>query len=117
MKLDVPVRVEGIVENESISRIYWTDNVNPLKTLNLKQGRLDLLPTTSLDITPLMKPSQPVLNTTLHGSLPVGVYQYSYKLVSENGGESTFSPLSNMYHVSDQSFSSSNTYGGGLREI
>lgn len=113
MKLDVPVRVEGIVENESISRIYWTDNVNPLKTLNLKQGRLDLLPTTSLDITPLMKPSQPVLNTTLHGSLPVGVYQYSYKLVSENGGESTFSPLSNMYHVSDQSFSSSNTYGGG----
>tara|TARA_R110002012_G_scaffold131402_1_gene283993 strand:+ start:4196 stop:11014 length:6819 start_codon:yes stop_codon:yes gene_type:complete len=113
MKLDVPVRVEAIVENDSISRIYWTDNVNPLKTLNLKQSRLDLLPITSLDITPLMKPSQPVLNTTLHGSLPVGVYQYSYKLVSENGGESTFSPLSNMYHVSDQSFSNSNTYGGG----
>jgi len=115
MKQDIPVRVETMIENHCISRIYWTDNVNSLKTLNIKQPRLDLLTIESLDITPIMTPSQPVLDRTLHGSLPVGVYQYTFKYISENGGETTFSPLSNLYHVSDQSFSSSVTYGGGPR--
>jgi hypothetical protein len=113
MDLDIPVSIEHIVENNAISRIYWTDNKNQLRTLNIKQERLDLLSKESLDLTPLMNPSQPVLGMTLNGSLPVGVYQYTYKYISENGGESTFAPLSNMYHVSDQSFSSSTTYAGG----
>ncbi len=112
MDLDVPIRMEHIVENDSISRVYWTDNKNPLRTFNIKDDMWNVEPT-SLDITPLMSPSQPTLSMTLHGSLPVGVYQYAYKYISENGGESTFSPLSNMYHVSDQSFSSSQTYAGG----
>ena len=113
MDLDNPVRMESIVENDMISRIYWTDNKNPLRTLNIKQSRLDLIEINSLDITPLMKPSQVVLASTLFGSLPVGVYQYTYKYISENGGESTFAPLSNMYHVSDQAFGNSSLYGGG----
>jgi len=113
MHIDNPVRLEHIIENEQISRIYWTDNKNPLRTLNLKQEKLNFLEVNALDITPLMKPSQPVLSATLFGSLPVGVYQYCYKYISENGGESTFSPLSNLYHVSDQSFSNTTSYGGG----
>ena len=113
MELDGGVRIEAIIENSCISRIYWTDNLNPLRTLNIKQPRLDLLTTESLDLTPLMNPSQASLDQTIHGSLPVGVYQYTYKYISENGGESTFSPLSNLFHVSDQAFGNSNTYGGG----
>tara|TARA_R110002020_G_C16313913_1_gene774100 strand:+ start:152 stop:5806 length:5655 start_codon:yes stop_codon:yes gene_type:complete len=113
MKIDQPVRVESIIENECISRIYWTDNINPLRTLNLQQEGKNQLSPSSLDITPLMDPSQPVLDMTIHGSLPVGVYQYTYKYISANGGETTFSPLSNIYHVSNQSFTSSSTYGGG----
>ena len=113
MELDSPVRIEHIIENGCISRIYWTDNKNPLRTLNINQERLDLLSIESLDITPLMSPSQPVLNSTISGSLPVGVYQYTYKYISENGGETSFSPLSNLYHVSDKAFGSSVTYGGG----
>ena len=113
MELDGGVRIEAIIENSCISRIYWTDNLNPLRTLNIKQKRLDKLPVESLDLTPLMNPSQPSLDQTIHGSLPVGVYQYAYKYISENGGESTFSPLSNLFHVSDQAFGSSVTYGGG----
>ena len=113
MDLDTPIRVEGLVENECISRIYWTDNKNSLRTVNINQERLDLLSIESLDITPLMSPSQPVLDSTISGSLPVGVYQYAYKYISENGGETTFSPLSNLYHASDKSFGSSVTYAGG----
>jgi len=113
MDLDRPIRIEYIIENENIQRIYWTDNKNPLRTLNLQQKGLDELSISSLDITPIVKPSQPVLDLTLHGNLPVGVYQYSFKYIGEDGGESTFSPLSNMYHVSDQSFSNTSTFGGG----
>ena len=113
MELDGGVRIEAIIENSCISRIYWTDNLNPLRTLNIKQPRLDLLTIESLDLTPLMNPSQASLDQTIHGSLPVGVYQYTYKYINENGGESTFSPLSNLFHVSDQAFGSSNSYGGG----
>ena len=114
MDLDNPVRIEHIVENADISRIYWTDNKNPLRTLNIKRfPALADVPIQALDITPLMKPSQPTLDLNLTGSLPVGVYQYTYKYLSENGGESTFSPISNMYHVSDQSTGNSTLYAGG----
>ena len=114
MDLDTPVRMEHIIENERISRIYWTDNKNPLRTLNIKNfPTLDDITIESLDITPLMNPSQPALDLNLFGSLPVGVYQYTYKLLSENGGETTFAPLSNLYHVSDQGFSNSSEYAGG----
>ena len=114
MDLDTPVRMEHIIENERISRIYWTDNKNPLRTLNIKNfPNLDDITIESLDITPLMSPSQPALDLNIFGSLPVGVYQYTYKLLSENGGETTFSPLSNLYHVSDQGFSNSSEYAGG----
>ncbi len=34
----IKCRVEGIIENEGISRVYWTDNKNPLRTLNLKRS-------------------------------------------------------------------------------
>ena len=38
MDLDRPVRVEHLIENENIHRIYWTDNKNPLRTVNIRQG-------------------------------------------------------------------------------
>lgn len=113
MDIDNQCRVEHMVENSCISRVYWTDNKNQLRTLNLGATGKNNLSKEELDITPLMSPSQPTLNTTTHGSLPVGVYQYTYKYVSANGGETTFSPLSNLYHASDQAFSSTLTYGGG----
>jgi hypothetical protein len=113
MDIDNQCRVEHMVENSCISRVYWTDNKNQLRTVNLGAGGKNHLSKEELDITPLMSPSQPTLKSTTHGSLPVGVYQYSFKYVSANGGETTFSPLSNLYHVSDQSFSSTLTYGGG----
>ena len=113
MQLDMPVRVVSLIENNCLKRIYWTDNKNPLRTLNISQPAKNQLPPETLDITPLANMSQPVLDSTLHGSLPVGKFQYVYKYISANGGETTFSPASNLYHTSDQGFGSSSLYGGG----
>jgi len=112
MDLDVPVRVEGIVENECISRIFWTDNKNPLRSINLGQPGKNRLSPDVLDLTPLHSPSQAVVTKTISGSLPVGQLQYCYKYVSSNGGESVMSPFSNLYHTTKQTFGSSQNYYG-----
>ena len=113
MELDMPVKVVSLIENNCLKRIYWTDNKNPLRTLNVSQPAKNQLPPETLDITPLANMSQPVMSGALHGSLPVGQFQYLYKYISANGGETTFSPASNLYHTSDQGFGSSSLYGGG----
>ena len=58
MDIDNPIRMEYIIENENIQRIYWTDNKNALRTLNLRQDELWNIEVEALDITQLMKPSQ-----------------------------------------------------------
>jgi len=112
MDLDMPVRVEGIVENECISRIFWTDNKNPLRSININQPGKNKLSPDVLALTPLHTPSQVVVTKSLSGSLPVGQLQYCYKYVSSNGGESVMSPFSNLYHTSKHAFSSSSQYYG-----
>ena len=111
MRLDHPVRVEGLIENECISRIYWTDNINPLRSLNINQRGKNLLSPDVLDLTPMHSPSQPVIERTLSGSLPIVKIQYCYKYVSRNGGESVMSPFSNLYHTTNKSGTYSGFYG------
>lgn len=109
----IKCRVEGITENDCISRIYWTDNKNPLRTLNIRGKRLETLNPDELDITPKCDHSQIVLSNVISGSLPVGVYQYCYKYLTDAGAETGISPTSNLYHISDADSTSYSTYQGG----
>ena len=113
MRPETSVQVEGIVENECLNRIYFTDNVNPLRTINLLNKSLYSLKPDELNITPKADMNQPVLNSILSGRLPVGVYQYAFKYVNDNGAETGMSPLSNLMHISNQSSSSFKSYFGG----
>lgn len=61
MDPNIKCRVEGITENDCISRIYWTDNKNPLRTLNIRGKNLEDLNPDELDITPKCDHSQIVL--------------------------------------------------------
>ena len=78
MHLDKPVKVVSLIENNCLKRIYWTDNKNPLRTLNISQPAKNQLPPETLDITPLANMSQPVMSGALHGSLPVGQWRGNY---------------------------------------
>ncbi len=109
----IKCRVEGIVENEAISRVYWTDNKNPLRTFSLNDPNLHELEIGELDISPKSNHNQFTLQKTISGSLPVGVYQYCYKYLTDSGGESGISPLSNLYHISNANSASSALYYGG----
>ena len=52
MDIDSPIRLEALVENETITRLYWTDNKNPLRTLNVRQEGKNQLPPNTLNVTP-----------------------------------------------------------------
>ena len=109
----IKCRVEGIIENEGLTRVYWTDNKNPLRTLNLKDPDIHDMDPVELDITPKSNHNQGVAVNMTSGSLPSGVYQYCYKYVTETGAESGISPFSNMYHISNANSASYTTYFGG----
>lgn len=109
----IKCRVEGVIENDSISRVYWTDNKNPLRTLSLYDEDMHTMDPGELDVNPKCEHNQISLNKTISGSLPVGVYQYCYKYISDAGAESGISPLSNIYHISNASSNNYKTYYGG----
>jgi hypothetical protein len=111
MLMNHPVRVEAIIENECISRIYWTDNINPLRSLNIRQSRKNLMSPDVLDLVPMHNPSQPIVTKKITGSLPVGKLQYCYKYISANGGETVMSPFSNLYHTTKHSGTTTTYYG------
>jgi hypothetical protein len=113
MAPNVSVKVEGIIENECLNRIYFTDNINPLRTINLRSKTLYSLTTDEINISPQANMNQPVLDTVLSGRLPVGVYQYAFKYVNDNGAETGMSPLSNLMHISNQPSNSYKSYFGG----
>ncbi len=108
----IKCRVEGIIENEAISRVYWTDNINPLRTLSLKDPDIHTMEPQELDIIPKSNHSQIVVTQMIGGNLRAGIYQYCYKYQTDTGAESGISPFSNMYHISNSNSQSYTTYSG-----
>ena len=95
----VSLRVEKIEENDNYNRLYWTDGVNPVKTVNLDAGAgfYDSF-TDSEDFNLFAKSPLPpieikkIRNT---GNVNCGSWSYCYRLVTSDGKLSSFSPISN----------------------
>tara|TARA_R110000796_G_scaffold72775_3_gene164124 strand:- start:3286 stop:9060 length:5775 start_codon:yes stop_codon:yes gene_type:complete len=112
LKMDplVSCSVAGIVENECITRVYWTDNMNSLRSFSLKADLPNLF-INELDVKPQSRFSQPILDAQISGGLLSGCYSYFYKYVTDEGSVSGVSPLSNVYYVSEHAGSYIGTYG------
>ena len=94
------IQAIGRYESESIQRIYWTDNLNPVRTLNVADDNLFRLPTEELELGIPVSFSTPTIERIDNtGELPAGMYQYAYRLKTAEGAVSRFSPLSNFTHV------------------
>ena len=95
----VSLRVEKIEENDNYNRLYWTDGVNPVKTVNLDAGAgfYDSF-TESEDFNLFAKSPLPpieikkIRNT---GNVNCGSWSYCYRLITSDGKLSSFSPISN----------------------
>lgn len=90
----------GRYESKKVQRLYWTDNFNTVRTINVKDPNVMTLLPTDLDVNPLVSFSTPeVVGVISSGELPAGMYQYAYRLKSSSGSETRFSPFTNFLHV------------------
>lgn len=96
-----PSAIEGRYENSNTQRIYWTDNFNQFRSFNtvdpngfaLEPNLLDREPPVDMNIPILQK-----ISNDGNSSLPVGVFQATYRLKNDNT-KTQFLPLSNPVYV------------------
>lgn len=99
-RLSHPIKAIGRYESEAIQRIYFTDNKNPVRSLNIKDPNIKNLTVDKLDLNPPVNFGSPrIVKVETVGNLPAGMYQYAYRLKSEGGKTTRFSPLSNFVHI------------------
>lgn len=101
-----PTATRGRYENLNIQRIYWTDNFNSLRQLNVVSTNIAALDPSILNINTSTNLDVPILqniDSTLGGTLKVGVWQMSYRLYNAEGDLSSFSELSDLVPVTTSS--------------
>ena len=96
------LRVEVSEENEFFHRIYWTDGIQPLRTLNLKESPEYYTGLTS-DQLNLFKesnlPSPTIKSITAGGNVLCGSHSYAYRLITTDGKSSRVSNITNPVQV------------------
>jgi hypothetical protein len=110
---DYPIEALSRHENSKVQSIYWTDNNNPLRKLNITLDENFFLEVTQLEIQPLIKFNPPILQEISGGgSLESGKYYIAYRYKNANGVETRFSPLSQGINITEsieQPLTGSNT--------
>jgi hypothetical protein len=97
---EYPIEAVGRYETSNIQKIYWTDNFNKVRTLNVSDHTSFELSLDLIDLAPITQQSQPVLQEVLTGGLQkTGIIQFAYRLKTLSGGETSFSPLSRIIPV------------------
>lgn len=84
-------------ESSETIRVVWTDWYNNLRNMNIADPQVWATVEELLSYLPAHLPQKPIVTNIIGaGSLPSGKIQYFYKLFTNQGAESTFSPLSNL---------------------
>lgn len=118
---DYPIEAKGRWENDCVQKIYWTDDYNPIRSINVADGFSFTNSVESLDLVPNVKHTNIAVTEVISGGgVLSGMYQMSYRLRATNGGETTFSiptPLINITHADPNDYadfvgSTSNTDTG-----
>lgn len=97
-----PTAALGRYENSQIQRVYWTDNYNKLRTLNVANPQSLAIDVSILDIAPSVDFDIPILTDMIALTGPTilsGAYQCAYRLKNTAGAVTTFSELSNLVFV------------------
>lgn len=87
----------GNYETDTIEKIYWTDNYNRLRILNVVQPNVFALHPDDIDAYPNVALTIPILEaiTDGGGQLNKGIWQCAYRLKNTTGSVTAFSTASN----------------------
>ena len=107
-----PGGVEMVYERPSIHRIYWTDRMNNLRSLNIADPNLMALDPDAINLEANVVLEKPHLQQILSGGgqLIGGHYQFSYYLQEQSGAITSYAPLSNSIFITDRAPNGSTNY-------
>jgi hypothetical protein len=102
-------RIKSLVryENSNTFRVYWTDNYNSVRVLNIATTDSLQIPVSNLSLIPAVDFSQPTYVALGNGNLRTNCnIQFSYRLIDPQGGVTNFAPLSVMIPLYEDSATS-----------
>lgn len=98
-----PTATIGRYEVPTVQRIYWSDNNNPVRSVNVKDPQLMALDLDNINLRPSVSMSVPTLYNIIIGSAineisTTSTYQCAYRLVKNNGAITNYSTISNIVY-------------------
>jgi len=94
------ITTAGIDENAYYKRIYFTDNLNPFRVLNLRDDRLWYRTAEEFSVSQDATLLQPRIKEIKDGgSIKAMSVQYAYILITDNGQVTSFSPYSPITYI------------------
>lgn len=106
---DYPIESLGIYENEEIQKVYWTDNKNQPRVINIVEKNINKWNKYSFDFVNRLKLQETVKiakNEVSNGIFSPGVIQYAFTYYNIYGQES------NIFHTTPLYYLSYNNRGG-----
>jgi hypothetical protein len=98
-----PIQAVGRYESNVTQRVYWTDNFNPVRALNIEDPNAMGLVPDLLNLQSSVNFTKPTFNGVIGGGkLLTGTYQYAYRLKGQ-GLLTRFSPMSQIMHIVPES--------------
>ena len=95
-----PIQAIGRYESNEIQRVYWTDNYNSVKTLNISANLDSIEDVSYFELSPNVVFNKLEIDSVeLGGNLDSGMYQYVYRLKNSEGAVTRFSQPSNFVHI------------------
>ena len=96
---EYPIKAKPFYESDEIIRVYWTDDYNEPRVFTFKKTQqnpvvLERITTTefSMNLVPDFKMGEMEYNGIIKGSLRSGIYQYTYRLKTNDGYETPWVP-------------------------
>lgn len=107
----------GLQENSFYKRIYFTDYQNPFRVINVKDSNIqnrNFKEFQTFQSTALLSPI--IQDITNGGQLKAGTVMYAYRLITQNGQVTEFSPFSDAVKIIKNDSSGTEYQGGDISE-
>lgn len=118
LPMNAKVCTYGISENSFYKRIYFTDYVNPFMVINLKDSNLESRTAKEFSVFqshPLLSPL--IKSIENGGQIKAGTVLYTYRLITQNGQATEFSPFSRAVKIIMEDNSGNSFKGGNISEV
>lgn len=121
-KKDHPIETLPIYESEFIQKVYWTDNLNPPRVINISSymdKKALFYTSTSFDFNPTLQLKEEVQVEKMYGSgeFPSGVIQYAFTYYNKYMQESAIFYVTPLQYISyaDRGGSPENTIANAFK--